>query len=279
MGIKLATQKRPGESTTGPAAAVSVAKAFQFDTQFARTFAETRAIYLDRLINNWRGPGLSSALDVGTGAGYFASHLSEQHGLQVTALDVRISNIEEAQRRHPNLRFVEADVEDRAIVDLGKFDLITAMGLFYHLENPFRAARNLADMTNSLLVVESIIAPGRGSRAWILDEYPGEDQARFYVAWHLTEAGLAKLLYRAGMPYVYRARFSPANLQFRGGILRRRTRTILIGSRIQLPTPEFQMISESHYHLDRAYYCRPIVREVFRHLLEMRRSAKPTDNG
>jgi hypothetical protein len=59
-------------------------------------------------------------------------------------------------------RFVEVDVEGPAIADLGKFDLIATITLLYHRQNPFRAARNLADMTNSLLVVESIYSSWAG---------------------------------------------------------------------------------------------------------------------
>jgi SAM-dependent methyltransferase len=242
-----------------------------FDARSARAITEARLTYLDFLIKHWPGCALRTALDVGTGTGYFAGHLSKQHDLQVTALDLRPSNVEEARRRHPKVEFLEADVEGSPI-NVGKFDLVTAMGLFYHLENPFRAARNLADTTGSLLVIESMIAPGRQSRAWMLDEFPGEDQGRFYVAWHLTESCLVKLLYRAGIPYVYRMRFIPPHPQFRGGVLRRRARTVLIGSRIALPVAEFELIAEPHYRLDRAYYCRSLVRQVLRPLLTFRRS-------
>lgn len=242
-----------------------------FDRPSAKEFAVARSNFLDKLFASWTGPPLRTAFDAGTGVGFFAGHLAESHGLQVTASDVRLSNIEEARRRHPRVNFFVGDVEDAALNSLGQFDVVTALGLLYHLENPFRAIRNLAAMSRHVLVVESLIAPGSGAKAWILDEFNGEDQAPNHVAWHLTERGIAKLLYRAGMPHVFLARFHPRHVQFGGSIFRRRTRSFLIGCRVPLDPGLYERAPEAFLRLDRAYYHRWPLRVLMRPLLDWRR--------
>jgi hypothetical protein len=247
---------------------------YAFDQPSAMEFAGARAVFLDNFLASWTGPPLHTAFDAGTGVGFFAGHLAEHHGLRVTAQDARASNVAEAQRRHPSVEFFVGDVEDPALPARGTFDIVTALGLLYHLENPFRAVRSLAAMTRQVLVIESIIAPGRGARAWILDEFAGEDQAPNYVAWHLTETSIVKLLYRAGMPNVYRARFRPQHLQFRGNFFGRQARTFVLGSRSPLAPAQFERVPESFHYLDRAYYLRLAGRAVLRPLLEWRRGRK-----
>lgn len=264
----------PGALPTANGAPVQTVSPLTFDQPSALEFAGVRALFLDRFVACWTGPPLETAFDVGTGVGFFAGHLAEHHRLRVTASDVRASNVEEARRRHPGVEFFVGDVEDPELVTRGAFDIVTAFGLLYHLENPFRAIRNLAAVTRYALVIETVIAPGRGARAWLLDEFEGEDQAPNYVAWHLTEAGIVKLLYRCGMPHVYRARFRPPHIQFRGGLFHRQARAFVIGSRVQLSPEQFKRISEPTYRLDRAYYLRLSGRTLLRPLLEWRQSGK-----
>jgi SAM-dependent methyltransferase len=264
----------PGTLPTANGAPVQTVSPLTFDQPSAREFAGVRALFLDRFVACWTGPPLETALDVGTGVGFFAAHMAERHGLRVTAVDVRASNVAEARRRHRGIEFFVGDVEDPGLVTRGAFDIVTAFGLLYHLENPFRAMRNLAAIARYVLVIESVIAPGRGARAWLLDEFEGEDQAPNYVAWHLTEAGIVKLLYRSGMPHVYRARFRPPHIQFRGSLFHRQARAFVIGSRIQLSSEQFTRISEPTYRLNRAYYQRLPGRTLLRHLLEWRRDGK-----
>ena len=270
----IGTEVGPGTLSGVNGAPVQTVSRLPFDLPSAMEFAAARALFLDRFVESWTGPALKTAFDAGTGLGFFAGHLAEQHRLRVTASDVRASNVEEARRKHPGVEFFVGDVEDPGLVTRGAFDIVTALGLLYHLENPFRAVRNLAAMARHVLVIESLVAPGRGARAWFLDEFEGEDQAPNYVAWHLTEAGIVKLLYRAGLPNVYHARFHPPHIQFRGSLFRRQTRVFVIGSRVPLASKQFKRISEPTYRLDRAYYLRWPGRTLLRPLLEWRRDSK-----
>lgn len=252
-----------------------IEKNLPFDTPRATRLSEARASFLGHLITKCRSYfPISTALDAGTGIGYFAGYLSRNHNLQVVAFDARPSNIEEAKRCYPEVTFVVGNAESDEIVSLGKFDVVTAFGLFYHLENPFLGARNLAQMTKYLLVIESMIAPGRLPQALLLDEYLGDDQSIRYVAFHLTASGLVKLLYKAGMTYVYLPRSKVNHEEFRGGLFRRQVRTIFVASRTPLDDPLFKLIPEPYHMLDRPYYFRAFPRKLLEFALAKGRAIK-----
>jgi SAM-dependent methyltransferase len=250
---------------------VQSATQLPFDTPAALRFASARAQFLDRFLSSWKGRPFRTVLDAGTGIGYFAGHLVRNYNFQVLGLDARTSNVEEAQKRNPQVEFSVGDVESSEFASHGKFDLVLALGLIYHLENPFRAIRNLADASRNAIVIESLVAPGRKARGWLMDEFPGDDQALAYVAWHLTELGIVKLLYRSGIPNVYRPRFKPPHLEFRGKFLKRPTRVFVIGSRLPLESDDYEYIPEPVALLDRAYYFRWPVRDLMRWLLTLKR--------
>jgi SAM-dependent methyltransferase len=242
-----------------------------FDTPAAMRFASARAQFLDRFLSSWKGRPFKTVLDAGTGVGYFAGHLVRNYNFQVLGLDARLSNVEEAQKRNPQIEFRLGDVESSEFANHGKFDLVLALGLIYHLENPSRAIRNLADASRDAIVIESLVAPGRKARGWLIDEFPGDDQALANVAWHLTELGIVKLLYRSGIPNVYRPRFKPLHLEFRGNFLKRPTRVFVIGSRLPLESDDYEYIPEPVALLDRAYYFHWPVRDLMKWLLKLKR--------
>jgi 2-polyprenyl-3-methyl-5-hydroxy-6-metoxy-1,4-benzoquinol methylase len=120
-----------------------------FDMPHATRFTDARTAFLDRwfkpLVTRER---FTTAIDVGCGVGYFADYLKAL-GLDVVGVDGREENVAEAQRRVRGARFVTGDAQDRAIRDLGVFDVVLCVGLLYHLENPFAAVRNLHALTAS----------------------------------------------------------------------------------------------------------------------------------
>ena len=62
-------------------------------------------------------------------------------------VDGRQENVEEAQRRFPQIPFRICNAQESALRDLGRFDLVFCFGLLYHLENPLIAIRQLCAMT------------------------------------------------------------------------------------------------------------------------------------
>ena len=240
-------------------------KFHEFDCASAVEFVSARRNFTKPLLEELRRKlDLSSAADVGCGVGYFSKFLHDS-GLRVTGIDGREQNIEECKRRYPEIAFCRGDVEDLYSQQLGAFDLILCFGVLYHLENPFRAIRNLYSLTQKVLLVESMCAPGTKPSMELLDEYRNINQGLNYVAFYPTESCLVKMLYRAGFPFVYAFMNLPEHEEFQDTPRYKRRRTMLLASRSSISSSKICLISElvrpwniwtTHYQrmLDRAVH-------------------------
>jgi len=162
-------------------------------------------------------------VDAGCGVGFF-SHTLAECGLNVCGFDGTRRNVTEARRRFPHIPFEQADVEERAILELGKFDLVLCFGLLYHLENPLLAIRNLRGLTEKCLLVESMCLTEEKASMLLREEPSQEDQSLSDVAWYPSESSLVKMLYRAGFGKVYRVTPLPDHEDFRETAERTRRR-------------------------------------------------------
>jgi SAM-dependent methyltransferase len=162
----------------------------------------------------------------------------------VTAFDGRNENVEEAQIRVPNVDFHLADAEDPSLPKLGSFDLVLCIGLLYHLENPFRAIRNLYGLTGKVLVVESMCVPEDSPQLYMIGEANVETQGLNYISFYPSEGCLIKMLYQAGFPLVYRFDTFPNHDDFRASAGRKRARTMLVASQLKLELPALLLAKE-----------------------------------
>jgi SAM-dependent methyltransferase len=213
---------------------VSLEKISPFDIPSAKEFNQARQDFIGKLLESLRQQVvLQTALDVGCGVGYFSKFLSDT-GFHVHGVDGREENIHEAARRSPTVKFLVADAENLPLKELSTFDMVLCAGLLYHLENPFRAIRNLHHLTAKVLIVESMCAPGSRPNMELLDESHDENQGLKYVAFYPSEPCLIKMLYRAGFPYVYVFETLPDHPLFHASFWRRKERTMLVASKEQL---------------------------------------------
>jgi SAM-dependent methyltransferase len=221
-----------------------VEKTWTFDIPWAREFSEVRKSFVAKFIPALRERmALSSALDVGCGVGEFSGFLSEI-GFRVVAVDGRVDNVAEGQRRHPQVEFLSANAEDLSAVDIGTFDMVLCFGLLYHLENPFRAIRNLHALTKSVLIVESMCAPNTEPSMELLDEFVTENQGLTYVAFYPSESCLVKMLYRSGFPFVYGLAKPLEHDLFHDSIWQKKRRAVLVASKVPLPLKELRPLEE-----------------------------------
>jgi FkbM family methyltransferase len=186
---------------------------------------------------------LASALDAGCGVGFFSKLLADC-GLRVRAFDGREANIVEARRRFPELLFEQADVQERTILQLGKFDLVLCFGLLYHLESPMAGIRNLGGMTEKCLLIESMCVPDERPAMFLREEPRADDQSLTDLAYYPSESSVVKMLYRAGFAVVYRITPLPDHEDFRETPECRRRRTVLLASHVPVDLAGFRLLPE-----------------------------------
>src|SRR5882762_3453651 len=221
-----------------------------FDHKEYRKLIETRGETLRRVVSKLKPAlELSNALDAGCGVGFFSQMLAEC-GLNVCGFDGRAENAAEARRRFPQIPFAEADIQDRAILELGSFDFVLCFGLLYHLENPVLAIRNLRALTEKCLLLESMCLPEEKSTMLLREEPRQGDQSLTDVACYPSEGSLVKMLYRAGFSAVYRVTPLPDYDDFRDTPEHARRRTVLLASVAAIDVGGFRLIPEAHEATD-----------------------------
>jgi tRNA (mo5U34)-methyltransferase len=123
----------------------------------------TRGLYdPSGLLNKLQLPNDMSGLtlaDIGASNGYF-SFVAHQRGAQVVAFDFRhkdnsgfglaqfINGLRNIEHHHIN-------VLDITPTSYGQFDIVLALGLLYHVADPYRALANCAALSRERLIIES----------------------------------------------------------------------------------------------------------------------------
>ena len=215
-----------------------------FDQREYRRLIEARGETIRRVVTKLKPAlGLSNAVDAGCGVGFFSQTLSEC-GLNICGFDARAENVEEAQRRFPQIPFGLADVEDRGVLQLGRFDLVLCFGLLYHLENPLGAIRNLRAITDKCLLLESMCVPDEKPAFLLREEPEQQDQSVTEVACYPSESSLVKMLYRSGFRNVYRVMNLPDHEDFRETPDRARRRIMLLASSVPVEVAGFRLVLE-----------------------------------
>jgi FkbM family methyltransferase len=221
-----------------------------FDQKEYRRLIESRGATAQRVVTRLKPTvELTNAVDAGCGVGFFSQTLAEC-GLNVCGFDGREENVTEARRRFPHIPFEQADIEEKAILELGKFDLVLCFGLLYHLENPLLAIRNLRGLTGKCLLLESMCLPGEDASMVLREEPSQGDQSLSDVAWYPSEGSLVKMLYRAGFGQVYRVTPLPDHEDFRETTGHIRRRTVLLATFAAVDIAGFRLIPEPHEQED-----------------------------
>jgi FkbM family methyltransferase len=215
-----------------------------FDQKEYRKLIEARGETLRRAVNKLKPAlGLESAVDAGCGVGFFSQLLADC-GLNVCGFDGRAENVAEARRRFPQIPFEQADIQERTILQLGRFDLVLCFGLLYHLENPLLAIRNLRALTDKCLLVESMCLPEEKSSMLLREEPHQDDQSLTDLACYPSEGSLVKMLYRAGFSVVYGVMPLPDHDDFRDTPDHLQRRTVLLASCVPIDVAGFRLFPE-----------------------------------
>jgi SAM-dependent methyltransferase len=111
--------------------------------------------------------------DLGCLEGGFALALA-QRGMNVIGIEARRTNLQKALllKEHferSSLEFRLDDVKNFTRESYGAFDVILALGILYHLDNPLPWLPQIAEATKTLLVIESHYAPENETALALLD--------------------------------------------------------------------------------------------------------------
>ena len=111
--------------------------------------------------------------DLGCLEGGFSLEMA-QRGMLVTGIEAREKNLIKCRliEEHfalPNLKFVRDDVKNFSVENYGTFDVVLALGILYHLDNPVPWLSQIAAATKTLLVIESHYAPEDKTALGLLD--------------------------------------------------------------------------------------------------------------
>jgi SAM-dependent methyltransferase len=181
-----------------------------FDTDAALELNQARLKHrasLDLPING------RAVLEVGAGVGHLTGFFIER-GCSVVVTEARAENATELRRRLPLVDVREADVEE-SLQHLGRFDVVFCYGVLYHLESPLRAVRNLADVCDDLLLIETMVCDSRAAVLRVEDETTSVNQALRGLAHRPSPSYLAIALNRVGFNHVYIATNPPHHPDFR----------------------------------------------------------------
>lgn len=101
--------------------------------------------------------------DLGCLEGGFALAFA-QRGAEVIGIEARPENVDKCRllEEHfelANLRFVQADVKTFGRESSGSFDVVLALGIVYHLDDPVAWLRQVAEATTRVLFVDTHFAP------------------------------------------------------------------------------------------------------------------------
>jgi SAM-dependent methyltransferase len=122
-------------------------------------------------------PGASANLrvaDLGCLEGGFSLALA-QLGMNVVGIEARVKNLEKARllKEHfdlTNLEFKQGDVKDFTRDAFGEFDVVLALGILYHLDQPAAWLRQIAEATGRVLIIDSHYAPDDDASMALIDE-------------------------------------------------------------------------------------------------------------
>lgn len=181
-----------------------------FDTADALEINRARIESLHSLQLPLRG---KRVLDVGCGVGHLAQFFVQQE-CDVLCIDARSENIEQLRALYPHLKALVFDLETDSLSALGTYDIVFAFGVLYHLENPFRALRNLAAASKELLLIETVVSDHRLPVVLMSEETCAYSQALSNIGSRPSPSFVVLALRSAGIAHIYAPRILPNHPDF-----------------------------------------------------------------
>jgi Methyltransferase domain len=100
-----------------------------------------------------------SVLELGAGIGDHSTFFLDR-GCPMTIVEGRRENVDVIRERLPDEQVIRLDLDQPALELNGKWEIVYAYGLLYHLSEPAQAIRFMADRCDSLLLLQTCVTPG-----------------------------------------------------------------------------------------------------------------------
>ena len=180
-----------------------------------------------------------SVLEVGGGIGLLTGFF-EERGCKVLSTDARPENVAEMKRRWPRRQVATLDLEQpKAIVAMGKFDVVFCYGTLYHLAAPEPALAALSQVAD-LILLETCVSPGEEDASPTIVEELTMNQAISGVGSRPTRAWVMNRL-RKFWGHGYISVTQPSHPDFPTDWTvpssRPNVRAIFVGSKVALDNP------------------------------------------
>ena len=150
-----------------------------------------------------------TVLDIGAWHGFFSFECERRGADRVLAVDsyawdrFGMREFEAARERlGSKVEHRRADVHELDPAEIGQFDLVLLLGVFYHLRDPLAALERVARVTRRLLICEThVLLPFVHERYPLVPFFPGDErawQAPYEMCAMPTMAALTQMLQSVG---------------------------------------------------------------------------------
>lgn len=179
-------------------------------------------------------------LEVGAGIGLHTPFFLER-SCEVVVTDGNPENVDEIRRRHPGLRAGQADLDGSDdLARFGSFDVVYCYGLLYHLAQPERALRRIADVCTGQLLLETCVSLGQSAEVVFLRDFVSNNQATGGIGCRPTRLWVMEKL-RQHFGHAYHAKEQPDHpdfpLDWQLPETRLLYRAVFVGSKTPLGSP------------------------------------------
>ena len=183
---------------------------------------------------------LSTALDVGCGAGYFSRILHEQ-GFSVTGLDLRRENIEVCQERYPDIKFGLIDLDEN-FGEIGTYDLVLMFGILYHLQSPLQTIIRMSKAVGRVGVISTRVASGNEMAMYLYSENQGaaNNVARSIAV--PTFPAIVSMFNQAGFKFIYLPSVQPKHPEW-NSVYGNGRRYSFVVSREEIAVPTWRLVN------------------------------------